>query len=197
MPALAPVAVLWVAGGLANTLGTVAYETLLQEKTEDSIRGRVMAVLEASLQAGLLIGVGMAALTDTLFKGGDPARMGMLVAGVAFGVAALASWWLLQRKGAPAAAPLTVRRVELVPIGASVMLVRVTVASAAGPSPALLVDDGVQEHRLQPLPAGSAHVNGTQSLGYGVPGRLLARGHSSMALDAGNGRRLAVTLPAL
>jgi predicted MFS family arabinose efflux permease len=195
MPVLAPVAILWIAGGVANTLGTVAYETLLQERTEDSIRGRVMAVLEASLQAGLLLGVGMAALTDTVFKGGDPARMGMLMAGLAFGVAALASWWLLQRKDAPAPG-IAVQRVEVVSTGTAMALLRLTVPSAVGPTPALLVDDGVEVHRLDPLPAGSAYVNGTRSLGYGVPRRLLATGRDGIALEVGGGRRLDVTLPA-
>jgi MFS family permease len=97
-PVLAPVALLWLPAGVANTTGTVAYETLLQERTEDAVRGRVMAALQAALQAGLLAGVGVAALTDILFRGSDPARAGMLLSGAAFGGAALASWVLLGRR---------------------------------------------------------------------------------------------------
>ena len=191
MPALAPVALLWIVGGVANSLGTVAYETLLQERTPDSIRGRVMAVLEASLQAGLLIGVGVAAFTDTVFKGGDPARMGMLLAGLAFGGAALCSWWLLQRgdRREPAVA---VRRVELVPAG-GLTLLRLTVDTAAGASPALLAEVGGRVHRLTPLPAGATRVNGVQQLGYGVPRSLLER--AALTLEASGGRRLEIPLP--
>ena len=76
-PILAPVALLWIFGGIGNTTGTVAYEVILQERTEDAVRGRVMAALEASVQAGLLCGVGIAALTDMLFRGHDPARFGL------------------------------------------------------------------------------------------------------------------------
>jgi hypothetical protein len=137
----------------------------------------------------------MAALTDTVFKGGDPARMGMLVAGLAFGVAALASWWLLERKDVPAPG-IAVERVEVVPTGTATALLRLTVPSVVGPTPALLVDDGDEVHRLDPLPAGSAYVNGTRSLGYGVPQWLLATGRDAIALEVGGGRRLAVTLPA-
>ena len=35
---------------------------------EDAVRGRVMAALEASVQAGLLAGVALAACSDTLFR---------------------------------------------------------------------------------------------------------------------------------
>ena len=122
--------------------------------------------------------------------------MGMLVAGIAFGFAALASWWLLQRKDASAPVPLTVHRVELVPASSAFALLRVTVPTALGATPALIVDDGVEVHRLDPLPAGSAYVNGTRSLGYGVPQRLLAAGRNAMALDAGSGRVLPLVIPA-
>jgi MFS family permease len=100
-PVLAPVAILWLPAGVANTTGTVAYETLLQERTADAVRGRVMAALQAALQAGLLAGVGIAALTDVLFRGSDPARAGMLLSGAAFGAAALTAWLLLARRPAP------------------------------------------------------------------------------------------------
>ena len=97
-PVLAPVALLWLPAGIGNATGTVAYETLLQESTADAVRGRVMAALQAALQAGLLAGVAVAAATDLVFRGSDPARAGMLLSGVAFAAAALASWVLLGRR---------------------------------------------------------------------------------------------------
>jgi MFS family permease len=197
-PTLAPVAVLWVAGGVANTLGTVAYETLLQERTEDAVRGRVMAALEASLQAGLLVGVGLAALTDRMFQGTDPARAGMALAGGFFGVAAFASWFLLQRK-APARrlAPLgfSVHSVDVVPAGAGFALVRVNVSAGADKEvPYLLIDDGTRLHRLKALPG--AGPDG-RSLGYGVPRSLLSRGRSALALEVSGKGLLDLPRPAL
>ena len=58
--------IMWMLGGWGNALLTVAYETLLQQRTPDRLRGRVVAaneaVLDASLVAGLAItGVGAAA----------------------------------------------------------------------------------------------------------------------------------------
>jgi ENTS family enterobactin (siderophore) exporter len=103
-PVLGPVALLWLPAGFANTTGTVAYETLLQEHTDDAVRGRVMAALQAALQGGLLAGIGVAALCDVLFAGSDPARLGMLLSGAAFGAAALAAWTLLPRRRAQPAA---------------------------------------------------------------------------------------------
>ena len=59
--------IVWMLGGWGNALLTVSYETLLQQRTPDSLRGRVMAaneaVLDASLVAGLAVaGLGAAAL---------------------------------------------------------------------------------------------------------------------------------------
>jgi MFS family permease len=100
-PVLLPVAALWLPAGVANATGTVAYETLLQERTADGMRGRVMAALQAALQAGLLAGVGIAALTDVVFAGADAARAGLMLSGGAFGAAALAAWALLVRRRHP------------------------------------------------------------------------------------------------
>jgi predicted MFS family arabinose efflux permease len=100
-PALLPVALLWLPAGVANATGTVAYETLLQERTDDAVRGRVMAALEAAVQAGLLAGVGIAALTDVVFAGPDAARAGLMLSGGAFGAAGIAAWALLVRRSQP------------------------------------------------------------------------------------------------
>jgi MFS family permease len=97
-PVLLPVAALWLPAGIANATGTVAYETLLQERTDDAVRGRVMAALEAATQGGLLAGVGVAALTGVVFGPGEAARAGIMLSGVAFAAAALAAWALLVRQ---------------------------------------------------------------------------------------------------
>ncbi len=155
-PVLAPVALLWLPAGIGNATGTVAYETLLQETTPDVMRGRVMAALEAALQAGLLAGVGVAAGTDLVFRGSDPARAGLLLSGMAFGVAALASWVLLGRRRVVAG--------ELIAVGRDLALLRVPGVVAG----TLVVDDGERVRRIEPLPTTSAPA----PLGFGVPAAL-------------------------
>jgi MFS family permease len=188
-PVLAPVAILWVAGGMGNTTGTVAYETLLQERTEDAVRGRVMAALEASVQAGLLAGVALAALSDTLFRHGDVARSGLAMAGGLFGVAALASWWLVQR---PADAAWEVRDLEVVPVGERYALVRITAEGPeAATAPVLVVDEGGRPRRLAALHGGVTLPSGRRRYGYGVPRSALG----GLALDTGGGRPIQLSLP--
>ncbi len=149
-PALAPVALLWLPAGIGNATGTVAYETLLQESTADAVRGRVMAALQAALQAGLLAGVGIAATTDLVFRGADPARAGLMLSGVAFALAGLAAWLLLARR--------TTLAGQLVPAGRELALLRVPGVGAG----TLLVDDGEGVRRIEPLPGGG-------TLGFGLP----------------------------
>ena len=186
-PVLAPVALLWVFGGIANTTGTVAYETLLQERTDDAILGRVMAALEASLQAGLLVGVGIAAASDHIF-GGDPARSGIALSGMIFCLAGLASWLLLDRRRSAAPERLfEVRGVEVVPTGAFALLRVTATSSATEAAPVLLVDDGSRVHRLEPLPGGAHAHNGHRRYGYGVPSDRLARRRAALALEGPEG----------
>ena len=177
-PSLGPVLLLWVVGGVANTLGTVAYETLVQQETPDAVRGRVFAALEAATQGGLLAGfgvsVGLAWLID-----GDPARLGMAIAGLIFVGAGLASWALL-RDREPVAAPepaFGVRGVKMLDGGPSLALLRVSTEGARS-APVLLVDDGTRVHRVEALPG----LNGG-SFGYGVPKRLLVQKHAALALE--------------
>ncbi|HVM12539.1 MAG TPA: MFS transporter [Actinomycetota bacterium] len=54
---LAVVLLLWLLSGAANGLGSVAYDSLLQERTPDRLRGRVMGASEAVQQASILVGV--------------------------------------------------------------------------------------------------------------------------------------------
>jgi MFS family permease len=186
-PSLAPVLVLWVVAGVANTLGTVAYETLVQEHTPDSVRGRVFAALEAAIQGGLIAGLGLAALAGALFEDDVAVRGGIAVAGLIFIMAGFASWRLLHARPAPApagdapvapAAPaFGVRGVKVLEGGPSLALLRVSTQGAQS-APVLLVDDGTRVHRVEALPG----LNGG-SFGYGVPKRLLRLRQAALALE--------------
>lgn len=89
--AVAPVVVLWLIAGAGNALGTVCYESLLQERTPDALRGRVFAASEAVLDAAFLGGVGLAAWMASHLG----ARAAMTIAGSCFLGAALLSRMLL------------------------------------------------------------------------------------------------------
>ncbi|MDP9406261.1 MAG: MFS transporter, partial [Actinomycetota bacterium] len=66
-PGVVPVALLWVLGGAGNALGSIAYESLLQERTPDAVRGRVIGASEATLDASYLVGILAAAwLSDAV-----------------------------------------------------------------------------------------------------------------------------------
>jgi MFS family permease len=53
---LSSLLLLWLVSGFANGVGSVAYHSLLQERTPDVFRGRVMGASEAVLQGALLAG---------------------------------------------------------------------------------------------------------------------------------------------
>jgi MFS family permease len=78
--AVATLVLVWVFAGTSNGFLNVAYETLLQERTPDHIRGRVMAasdaVLDVALVAGLLIA---GTVSVTLGVRGSFALAGVLV----------------------------------------------------------------------------------------------------------------------
>jgi MFS family permease len=57
---LQPVLLAWLLAGAVNAVGDVAYDTLLQERTPDRIRGRVFAFAEAILSGGFLLGAFLA-----------------------------------------------------------------------------------------------------------------------------------------
>ncbi|HEX9970150.1 MAG TPA: MFS transporter, partial [Acidimicrobiales bacterium] len=95
--AIAPVLVLWLVAGAGNALGTVCYESLLQERTPDALRGRVFAASEAVLDTAFLGGVALAAWMGTHLG----SRNALTVAGSAFLLAALLSRVLLTRRAAP------------------------------------------------------------------------------------------------
>jgi MFS family permease len=66
-----------VLAGSGNGLGSVAYESLLQERTPDHLRGRVLAAVEGFLNLAFLAGAGVVA-TGALGVG---VRGGFLIAG--------------------------------------------------------------------------------------------------------------------
>jgi DHA3 family macrolide efflux protein-like MFS transporter len=53
---LSSLLLVWLVSGFANGVGSVAYHSLLQERTPDAFRGRVMGASEAVLQGALLAG---------------------------------------------------------------------------------------------------------------------------------------------
>jgi MFS family permease len=57
---LSPILFLWLIAGAGNAIGTVSYESLLQERTPDNLRGRVIAASEGVLDSAFLIGALMA-----------------------------------------------------------------------------------------------------------------------------------------
>ena len=199
-PVLWPLLGLWLFGGAANTMGTVAYETLLLETTPDHLRGRVMAAVEASMEAGLMTGVVTAGVVSTF----GSTRFGYFLSGLAFLAAAGVAFRGLRRARvaasthvtdllipapsmvAPAAAPAMVAAgprphlasVRLLPAGSTALL-RVHLDGANGTAPILIVDDGSIVHRLDALPGSS----GDGRYGYGVPTALLERRRSALALE--------------
>ena len=97
---LAPVAVLWLVAGSANALGSVAYESLLQQRTPDRLRGRVFGAAEAVLDVTYLVG----ALAAGALGAALGSRTGIGIAGVAVLVAAAYGGLVFLRRPVAAAA---------------------------------------------------------------------------------------------
>lgn len=113
MRTLPPVLVLWVIAGFANGVGVVAYGSLLQERTPDRVRGRVMAASTGLMQASLLVGASMAGWFGTHLG----VRATYLASGVLFVATAALSRVLL---GAGAPVPRTAEAAaegDPVPVG--------------------------------------------------------------------------------
>ena len=51
-----PVLAYWAVAGVANAVAVISYQSLLQERTPDRLRGRVVAASEAVLDASLIVG---------------------------------------------------------------------------------------------------------------------------------------------
>ncbi|MGZ4152738.1 MAG: MFS transporter, partial [Actinomycetota bacterium] len=89
---LLAISLLWFVAGVMCGVTNVSYESLLQERTPDAFRGRVIATVEASQEAAYVVGVAGAAL---LASGGLVANALQLV-GFVFVLAGVAASFLLR-----------------------------------------------------------------------------------------------------
>lgn len=87
---------LWFVAGCANAIGTISYESLLQERTPDAFRGRVLAASEAVLDCSFLAGV----LASGWLGSSLGVRNAFAGSGVIFVLGALLSHAVLGRKAA-------------------------------------------------------------------------------------------------
>jgi MFS family permease len=85
------VAAMWFVGGAMSGAANVGYESLLQERTPDAFRGRVMATIEAAQEASYLIGVAFAAVLLSVFE----APRALMAVGAITCVGALAGYHML------------------------------------------------------------------------------------------------------
>ncbi len=92
--ALGIVVVLWIIAGVGNACGAIAYETLLQERTPDAVRGRVMGASEAIMEGSYLAGIFLAGWLAPV--AGPRAMFG--ISGLGFVTAGLVSALVIGRK---------------------------------------------------------------------------------------------------
>jgi MFS family permease len=90
-PTLTPVLLLWLIAGAGNAMGTIAYETLLQQETPNEFRGRVFAASEGVLNLCYLGGVAIAGVMGGLIG----FRWSLMVAGAGFILAGFLSQRLM------------------------------------------------------------------------------------------------------
>jgi MFS family permease len=96
---LSPVLLLWIFAGAGNGIGSVSYGSLLQERTPNRLRGRVMAASEAVLDGAFLLGAASAGWLGSHVG----VRGSFIVSGVIFLLAAVLSQrLLLDRSDEPA-----------------------------------------------------------------------------------------------
>lgn len=93
---LSSVLLAWLIAGAANALGNVCYETLLQERTPDPVRGRVFAAFETVTNAAFLVGAFAAAWLGSQLG----VRAAYAVSGTVLVAAALLSRVLVTSDGA-------------------------------------------------------------------------------------------------
>jgi MFS family permease len=102
-----PVLGFWAIAGVANAVAVISYQSLLQERTPDRLRGRVVAASEAVLDASLIVG----ALTAASIGALAGIRGAFAISGAIFiGTAVLAR--LLLGEGEPVSQPSAERRPE-------------------------------------------------------------------------------------
>jgi DHA3 family macrolide efflux protein-like MFS transporter len=78
---------LWLMAGSGNAIGTIAYQSLLQYRTPDRLRGRIVATSETVLDVAYLAGVSVAGWLGVHFG----LRTALAVAGLGFVAAAVTS----------------------------------------------------------------------------------------------------------
>jgi predicted MFS family arabinose efflux permease len=103
--ALGPLLLMWMVAGIGNALGNVAYESLLQERTPDKLRGRVFAATEAVLDVSYLMGALVAGWAGSRFQISDVYG----IIGILFVGAAVLSHLTIGRRSKLAAAPVAVQ----------------------------------------------------------------------------------------
>lgn len=100
---LNPVLGLWLVAGLGNAVAVISYQSLLQERTPDRLRGRVVAASEAVLDSALILG----ALLAGSLGGALGVRGAFAVSGAVFLVTAMLARTLIgDRRRAPKSAPV-------------------------------------------------------------------------------------------
>ena len=95
------VALLWLCAGSGNALGSVAYETILQERTPDAVRGRVFGAADAVLDVAYLLG----AVTAGVIASRLGVRAAMTTAGVSVLCAAVLGLRVLATRAKTAPVP--------------------------------------------------------------------------------------------
>ena len=88
-----PVLGLWALAGVGNAVAVVSYQSLLQERTPDRLRGRVLAASEAVLDTSLIVGALLAGSLGALVG----VRGAFAVSGAIFLVTAVLARLLLGR----------------------------------------------------------------------------------------------------
>ena len=191
--AVLPMLALWLVAGGGNAVGTVAYETMLQEQTPDALRGRVIAASEAVIDVAWLLG----AVAAGVIAGALGARGAYVICGVIFLAAAVAARVLLgpvRRSRWHTAFQLV--SFEHVPADGRLALLRLAGRWSGEGLPTLLVDDGARVHRLDPLPQPESPGPVVRA-GFGVPAALLQRPDSVFALEVTPGRTMPLPPPVL
>jgi MFS family permease len=97
---LNPVLGLWLVAGLGNAVAVISYQSLLQERTPDRVRGRVVAASEAVLDSSLIVGALLAGSLGEMFG----VRGAFAVSGAVFLLTAVLARGLLGGR-APRATP--------------------------------------------------------------------------------------------
>lgn len=152
---------LWLIGGIGNALGTVSYESLLQEHTPDAFRGRVLAASEAVLHSAFLFG----ALLAGTVSGVIGVRGVYAASGVLFLAAAGTCYALLVQRPFPGrlleprAIGFSLRYFERVEAPGHSVLLRIggqwrEAEPDFAPEVRLLVDGGRGAHSIPALPEG-------------------------------------------